>query len=63
MLDDSEKLLTVAEVAAMLGVPKATLYGWRHRGLGPVGVRVGRWLRFRREDVLAYIDERRGPIR
>lgn len=32
MPDDVERLLTIGELAAMLGVPVDTLYGWRHRG-------------------------------
>ena len=29
---DSERLMTIRELSAMLGVPIDTLYGWRHRG-------------------------------
>ena len=34
MPDDIERLLTIGELGAMLGVPVDTLYGWRHRGVG-----------------------------
>ena len=30
-----ERLMTIADLATMLGVPVDTLYGWRHRGEGP----------------------------
>jgi excisionase family DNA binding protein len=43
----SERLMTVAELAELLGVPVTTLYQWRHRGEGPPGYRVGRHVRYR----------------
>ena len=30
-----ERLMTIADLSTMLGVPIDTLYGWRHRGEGP----------------------------
>lgn len=59
----NEKLMTVDEVAALLGVPKATLYGWRHANIGPVGIRVGRHLRYHPQDVQAFIEDKRNPGR
>ena len=52
---DSERLMTIRELSAMLGVPIDTLYGWRHRGLGPAGYRIGRHVRYRRETVEAWL--------
>jgi len=46
----SNRLLSVDELAAYLGVPKKTVYGcWRQWGLR--GYRVGRYLRFRERHV------------
>jgi hypothetical protein len=36
-------------VSEMLGIPVPTLYRWRYKGDGPVGYRVGRHVRYRRE--------------
>ena len=47
----SEKLMTLADLAEFLDVPVATIYGWRHRGEGPRGYRVGRHVRYRRVEV------------
>ncbi len=47
----SERLMTLLEVSQLLGVPIATLYGWRHRGEGPAGYRIGRHVRYRRAAV------------
>ncbi len=47
----SGELMTVEEVADFLRVPVATLYSWRHKGVGPRAVRVGRYLRYRRRDL------------
>jgi hypothetical protein len=35
-----ERLMTIADLLTMLGVPVDTLYGWRDRGEGPRGYRV-----------------------
>ncbi len=46
-----DELLSPHDLAGYLDVPVKTVYGWRHRGLGPAGFRVGRHLRYRRSDV------------
>jgi excisionase family DNA binding protein len=51
-----EPLLSPDEVARWLGKPKATLYAWRSRGLGPRGIRVGNLLRYRKSEVEAWLD-------
>lgn len=52
-------LLTVDETAELLTVPVATLRYWRHRGEGPRGFKVGRWVRYDRADVVAWLAEQR----
>jgi excisionase family DNA binding protein len=54
------RLLTIRELAAYLSVPVQTLYVWRTNGDGPRGIKVGRHLRYRPEDVEAWLDERTG---
>ncbi len=51
-------LLTVSDLSRTLGVPEQTIYVWRSRGTGPRGIRIGRHLRFRPEDVEQWLDER-----
>jgi excisionase family DNA binding protein len=51
-----DRLMTISELSEMLGVPVDTLCGWRHRGEGPRGYRVGRHVRYRREAVEAWLD-------
>ena len=50
-----DELLSPRDLAGYLDVPLKTVYGWRHRGLGPAGFRVGRHLRYRRSDVEEWI--------
>lgn len=50
------RLWTVQDVATFLGVPIRTLYEWRRKGYGPTGIRVGKYVRYRREDVLSWLD-------
>ena len=51
-----ERLLSVEEVAEILGVPTSTLHYWSYRGEGgPPCARIGRRLRYRPSDVEAYV--------
>lgn len=51
--------MTLAEVAAFLQIPLATLYRWRCRGEGPVGYRVGKHVRYRQSDLEAWLNAQR----
>jgi hypothetical protein len=58
------KLWTVQDVAEYLGVPVATLYQWRTHGQdqwrthgqGPAARKVGKYLRYKPDDVMAWFD-------
>lgn len=50
-------LWTVNDVAEFLRVPVQTLYSWRVQGIGPKARRVGKYLRYRPADVLAWFEE------
>lgn len=52
-----DRLLTVDELAEMIQIPKATLYKWRSEGTGPPGMRLGKYVRYRRSEVERWIDE------
>jgi excisionase family DNA binding protein len=58
-LDVAGRLLTPAEVAERLRVSTRTLEFWRHQGRGPAFVRVGKRVRYRPDDVEAFIGEQR----
>lgn len=51
-----ERLWTVKDVSEYLGVPVQTLYTWRCQGYGPEGKRVGRYVRYRAEDVRRWFE-------
>lgn len=53
----SSKLWTIQDLAEFLGVPVNTLYQWRSKGYGPTGRRIGKYVRYRPEDVHAWIDK------
>lgn len=52
----SSELLSTEDLADLLGVPVRTVYAWRRNGTGPRAIRVGKHLRFRREDVERWLD-------
>jgi DNA-binding transcriptional MerR regulator len=47
---------TPTDVARFLGIPVATLYQWRRRGVGPPARRVGRHLRYDPDAVQAWFN-------
>ncbi|WP_028849830.1 helix-turn-helix domain-containing protein [Thermocrispum municipale] len=51
------KLLSVEDLSDILGIPVNTLYQWRTKGYGPPGVRIGKHLRYRPDDVNAWLNE------
>lgn len=53
------KLLTIDEVAEWLQIPITTIYKHRHlkQGVGLLGIKVGRHLRWRQEDIEAWLKE------
>ncbi len=51
----AERLWTVEDTSAFLGVPVATLYQWRHHRTGPPAYKVGRHLRYDPAEVRAWL--------
>ena len=47
---------SVSDLATYLGVPVSTLYLWRTRGKGPRAFKVGKLVKYRREDVAAWLE-------
>ena len=47
--------LTVTEAARALRVSKGTLNQWRHHNRGPAYLKVGGQVRYREEDLLAFV--------
>jgi excisionase family DNA binding protein len=60
-LQAGERLMSLTDVSEMLGIPVHTLYRWRHKGDCPVGYRVGRHVRCRREAVEAWLEQQVRP--
>lgn len=51
-------LLTVEQAADYLGLAVSTLNRWRCHGEGPVFIKLGRAVRYRKSDINAYIERR-----
>jgi excisionase family DNA binding protein len=54
----ARQLATPIEVASYLQVPVKTLYTWRYKRVGPRAHRVGHHIRYRWEDVEAWLTSR-----
>jgi excisionase family DNA binding protein len=54
-----DPLLSIDELAEYLGVPIKTIYEWRQSGRGPVGIRMGRHLKFARQKTKSRHDHPR----
>lgn len=54
-----ERLLTTSELAEYLGLKVQAIYDLRTTGRGPVGIPVGRELRFRPSEVRQWLDRLR----
>lgn len=52
-----EKLLTVTEIAEILGVKVSTIYQWTHQEYIP-HIKIGGLLRFRIADIMNWLDKR-----
>jgi DNA-binding transcriptional MerR regulator len=52
---DADELLTIAEAAAILRTPIATLRYWRHLHTGPQSFRLGRRVLYRADDLHTWI--------
>jgi hypothetical protein len=53
---DPDALFMEAEAANFLNLSIRTLQSWRVKGGGPLFVRAGRAVRYRRRDLLAWMD-------
>lgn len=53
--NDVDELLTEHEAATFLKISSRTLQAWRCSKAGPAFVRVGRTIRYRRGDLVAWI--------
>ena len=54
-----DELLTLDELCAWLKITKMSIYKQRSEGTGPPGYRIGKHLRFKRSDVLAWLETRK----
>lgn len=53
----NKKLMSIEDLAHHLDIPKNTLYQWRTKGYGPTGIRMGKYVRYRPEDVDAWVEQ------
>jgi excisionase family DNA binding protein len=57
--DGMECLMAIADVAAYLGVPIATVRKWNHLGTGPRPLKIGRHVKYEPAEVRQWLEARR----
>ena len=64
-MDTLKPLLTVEDVARIVGLPVSTIYQQRHRrvGVGALGFRTGKHLRWNSRSLEQWIDEQSDKAR
>lgn len=59
MTDHVSPMMSIDELAEVLGVSAPTIRGWRRAGEGPPAYRIGGQLRYSTADVAAWLATRR----
>lgn len=55
----TDHLLSITDLAELLGVPVATVRWWLHQGTGPAYYKLGRHPKFRLSDIDRWLEARR----
>lgn len=55
--NESDAIWGKAQLADFLGISPRTFDQWRYRGTGPRGFRVGRYVKWRKSEVLRWVTE------
>jgi predicted DNA-binding transcriptional regulator AlpA len=58
---EHEEMLTIPQLARLLGLTPGTIYGWQPRNYGPTRIKVGRSVRYRMSDVEAWMVRQERP--
>jgi excisionase family DNA binding protein len=59
--DSQVAFLTEKQAARLLSMSHRTLQAWRRTGIGPSFIKLGRAVRYRRDDVIAWANANRRP--
>jgi len=54
-----DRLMTVDDLADYLGIPVQTVYKQRAEGTGPPGYRIGKYVRWKRSEVEAWLEKQK----
>lgn len=52
-------LLTPDQLVELLQIPKNTLYQWKHKGIGPQAIKIGKHLRYDLAEVVRFIESKK----
>lgn len=56
---NNETLLTISDILKILKAKRSTFYSWINNGIFPKGIRIGGNVRWHRDDVYAWIEQKR----
>jgi excisionase family DNA binding protein len=60
--ESDDRMMTVEDLAEYLGLPIGTIYKQRSEETDPPGYRVGKFVRWKRSEVDAWLETKRDPI-
>ena len=55
----NETLLNMSDLLKILKAKRSTMYNWINEGIFPKGIKIGRAVRWHKEDVEAWIEQKR----
>jgi len=59
---ETDELMSPTELAEWLGIPVSTIYNWRYESSGPPGYKIGRHVRYRRNEVENWFEQQRDEL-
>ena len=52
-----QKLMDINDLADYLGIPVPTIRKWRYEGKGPIGVKIGKYVRWHPDEVERWLTQ------
>ena len=58
----TDEFISPHDLSEWLGIPVGTVYQWRYKNYGPSGYKIGRHVRYRRNEVENWFEQQRDEL-